>query len=168
MHLSNALCFFAVLGQQPSLKKSHLRQPVRKSLLGRECNRITSYNVCYTKLLRNEADHSKKILFHPKMLPSIVISDPELTLGLPPHITAATGMDALAHCLEAYCVPSYHPMAEGIAIEGMRLIKGSLSIAVRDGKDLTARSNMMAAASMGAAAFQKGLGAIHALRNNFV
>ncbi len=123
----------------------------------------TGSEVGRAAVIMNEADHSKKILFHPKMLPSIVISDPELTLGLPPHITAATGMDALAHCLEAYCVPSYHPMAEGIAIEGMRLIKGSLSIAVRDGKDLTARSNMMAAASMGAAAFQKGLGAIHAL-----
>ena len=123
----------------------------------------TGSEVGRAAVIMNESDHSKKILFHPKMLPSIVISDPELTLGLPPHITAATGMDALAHCLEAYCVPSYHPMAEGIAIEGMRLIKDSLPIAVSDGKDLAARSNMMAAASMGAAAFQKGLGAIHAL-----
>lgn len=123
----------------------------------------TGSEVGRAAVIMNEADHSKKILFHPKMLPSIVISDPELTLGLPPHITAATGMDALAHCLEAYCVPSYHPMAEGIAVEGMRLIKESLPVAVRDGKDLAARSNMMAAASMGAAAFQKGLGAIHAL-----
>ena len=123
----------------------------------------TGSEVGRAAVIMNEADHSKKILFHPKMLPSIVISDPELTLGLPPHITAATGMDALAHCLEAYCVPSYHPMAEGIAVEGMRLIKESLPVAVRDGKSLTARSNMMAAASMGAAAFQKGLGAIHAL-----
>lgn len=123
----------------------------------------TGSEVGRAAVIMNEADHSKKILFHPKMLPSIVISDPELTLGLPPHITAATGMDALAHCLEAYCVPSFHPMAEGIAVEGMRLIKESLPVAVRDGKDLSARSNMMAAASMGAAAFQKGLGAIHAL-----
>jgi alcohol dehydrogenase class IV len=123
----------------------------------------TGSEVGRAAVIMNESDHSKKILFHPKMLPSIVISDPELTLGLPPHITAATGMDALAHCLEAYCVPSYHPMAEGIALEGMRLIKDSLPIAVRDGKDLAARSNMMAAASMGAAAFQKGLGAIHAM-----
>ncbi len=123
----------------------------------------TGSEVGRAAVIMNEADHSKKILFHPKMLPSIVISDPELTLGLPPHITAATGMDALAHCLEAYCVPSYHPMAEGIAVEGMRLIKESLPVAVHDGKDIAARSNMMAAASMGAAAFQKGLGAIHAL-----
>jgi alcohol dehydrogenase class IV len=123
----------------------------------------TGSEVGRAAVITNEADHSKKILFHPKMLPSIVISDPELTLGLPAHITAATGMDALAHCLEAYCVPSYHPMAEGIAVEGMRLIKESLPIVVRDGKNLAARSNMMAAASMGAAAFQKGLGAIHAL-----
>ena len=123
----------------------------------------TGSEVGRAAVIMNEADHSKKILFHPKMLPSIVISDPKLTLGLPPHITAATGMDALAHCLEAYCVPAYHPMAEGIAVEGVRLIKESLPVAVRDGKSLTARSNMMAAASMGAAAFQKGLGAIHAL-----
>ncbi len=111
----------------------------------------------------NEETHTKKILFHPKMMPSIVIADPELTLGLPPHITAATGMDALAHCLEAYCVSSYHPMADGIAVEGARLIKEWLPVAVRDGKDLSARAHMMVAASMGAAAFQKGLGAIHAL-----
>jgi alcohol dehydrogenase class IV len=123
----------------------------------------TGSEVGRAAVIMNETDHSKKILFHPKMLPSIVISDSKLTLGLPPHTTAATGMDALAHCLEAYCVPAYHPMAEGIAIEGVRLIKESLPIAVRDGKDLAARSNMMAAASMGAAAFQKGLGAIHAL-----
>jgi alcohol dehydrogenase class IV len=97
------------------------------------------------------------------MLPSIVIEDPALTVGLPPHITAGTGMDALAHCLEAYCVPAYHPMAEGIAVEGMRLVKEWLPVAVRDGSNITARAHMMVAASMGAAAFQKGLGAIHAL-----
>jgi len=111
----------------------------------------------------DEASHVKKIIFHPRVLPSIVISDPELTVGLPPHITAATGMDALAHCLEAYCAPSYHPMADGIAVEGMRLIKDWLPKAVADGTDLAARANMLAAASMGATAFQKGLGAIHAL-----
>ena len=105
----------------------------------------------------------KKIIFHPKMLPSIVIDDPELTVGLPPHITAATGMDALSHCLEAYCAPGYHPLADGIALEGMRLIKDALPAAVKDGKNLVARSNMMAAASMGATAFQKGLGGMHAI-----
>src|SRR3546814_221836 len=97
------------------------------------------------------------------MLPATVISDPELTVGLPPHITAATGMDALAHCIEAYCAPGYHPMAEGIAVEGMRLVKEWLPKAVTDGKDLAARAHMLAAASMGATAFQKGLGAIHSL-----
>lgn len=110
-----------------------------------------------------ETSATKKIIFHPKMLPSIVIEDPVLTVGLPPHITAGTGMDALAHCLEAYCVPAYHPMAEGIAVEGMRLVKEWLPVAVRDGSNITARAHMMVAASMGAAAFQKGLGAIHAL-----
>jgi len=111
----------------------------------------------------DEATHVKKIIFHPRILPSIVISDPELTVGLPPQITAATGMDALAHCLEAYCAPGYHPMADGIAVEGMRLVKDWLPKAVADGKDLAARAHMLAAASMGATAFQKGLGAIHAL-----
>ena len=110
-----------------------------------------------------ETSATKKIIFHPEMLPSIVIEDPALTVGLPPHITAGTGMDALAHCLEAYCVPAYHPMAEGIAVEGMRLVKEWLPVAVRDGSNMTARAHMMVAASMGAAAFQKGLGAIHAL-----
>jgi alcohol dehydrogenase class IV len=111
----------------------------------------------------DEATHTKKIIFHPKMLPAIVISDPELMVGLPPHLTAATGMDALAHCLEAYCAPDFHPMADGIALEGMRLIKEALPAAVRDGRDLVARGRMAAAASMGATSFQKGLGAIHSL-----
>ncbi|HEY5598907.1 MAG TPA: iron-containing alcohol dehydrogenase [Kiloniellales bacterium] len=111
----------------------------------------------------DEATHTKKIIFHPKMMPAVVISDPELTVGLPPQITAATGMDALAHCLEAYCAPGFHPMAEGIAVEGMRLVKEWLPVAVADGKNLAARAAMLAAASMGATAFQKGLGAIHAL-----
>ncbi len=114
-------------------------------------------------VILDESDHTKKVIFHPKMLPAIVISDPELTVGLPPHITAATGMDALAHCLEAYCAPSYHPLAEGIAVEGMRLVKDWLPKAVTDGADIEARAHMLAAASMGATAFQKGLGAIHSL-----
>src|SRR3954470_18420015 len=105
----------------------------------------------------------KKIIFHPKMLPAIVILDPELTVGLPPHVTAATGMDALSHCLEAYCAPGFHPMADGIAAEGTRLIAENLPAAVADGKNLVARANMMAAASMGATAFQKGLGGMHAI-----
>jgi alcohol dehydrogenase class IV len=123
----------------------------------------TGSEVGRASVITNEATHTKKVIFHPKMLPSIVISDPALTVGLPPHVTAATGMDALAHCLEAYCAPGYHPMAEGIAVEGMRLVKEWLPIAVKDGKNLAARAHMMAAASMGATAFQKGLGAIHAL-----
>jgi len=110
-----------------------------------------------------EATHTKKVIFHPKMMPRIVICDPELTVGMPPFITTGTGMDALAHCLEAYCAPSYHPIAEGIAVEGMRLIFENLPKAVAKGNDLEARAHMMSAAAMGAAAFQKGLGAIHAL-----
>ena len=105
----------------------------------------------------------KKIIFHPKFLPSIVILDPVLTLDLSPRLTAATGMDALAHNLEAFCAPGFHPMADGIATEGIRLTKKSLMTAVRDGKNLEARSDMLAAASMGSTAFQKGLGAIHSL-----
>ncbi len=123
----------------------------------------TGSEVGRASVILDEATHTKKIIFHPRMLPGVVISDPELTVGLPPHITAATGMDALAHCLEAYCAPGYHPMAEGIAVEGMRLVKEWLPIAVKDGRNLAARANMLAAASMGATAFQKGLGAIHAL-----
>ncbi|HLB80281.1 MAG TPA: iron-containing alcohol dehydrogenase [Dongiaceae bacterium] len=123
----------------------------------------TGSEVGRASVITDEATHTKKIIFHPKMLPVTVISDPALTVGLPPKITAATGMDALAHCLEAYCAPGYHPMAEGIAVEGMRLVKEWLPTAVKDGKNLVARGHMMAAASMGATAFQKGLGAIHAL-----
>ena len=107
--------------------------------------------------------HAKKIIFHPRMLPSVVVCDPELTVGLPPAMTAGTGMDAFIHCLEAYCAPSYHPMAAGIAVEGMRLVAEYLPRAFRDGHDLEARANMMSAATMGATAFQKGLGAIHSL-----
>ena len=105
----------------------------------------------------------KKIIFHPKFLPSIVILDPILTIDLPPRLTAATGMDALAHNLEAFCAPGFHPMADGIAIEGLKLVKKSLLKAVKDGKNIEARSNLLAAASMGSTAFQKGLGAIHSL-----
>ena len=111
----------------------------------------------------NKASGVKKIIFHPKFLPSIVILDPVLTIDLSPRLTAATGMDALAHNLEAFCAPSFHPMADGIAIEGMRLIKKSLLTAVKNGKDLNARADLLAAASMGSTAFQKGLGAIHSL-----
>lgn len=114
-------------------------------------------------VVTNEETHTKKVIFHPRMMPGVVISDPALTVGLPPHITAATGMDALAHCLEALCAPGYHPMADGIAVEGLRLVKEWLPEAVKDGANLTARAHMMAAASMGATAFQKGLGAIHSL-----
>jgi alcohol dehydrogenase class IV len=111
----------------------------------------------------NEATHQKKIIFHPRMMPGIVISDPELTVSLPPRITAATGMDAFAHCFEAYCAPGFHPLADGIALEGMRLIQTYLPRAYDDGTDIEARSRMLAAASMGATAFQKGLGGIHAI-----
>ena len=107
--------------------------------------------------------NTKKILFHPKMLPSIVICDPELVIGLPSNLTAWTGMDALAHCLESYLAPGYHPMADGIALEGMALIKNWLPKAVADGANVEARAHMMSAATMGATAFQKGLGAIHSL-----
>ena len=100
-------------------------------------------------VILDEAAHVKRIVFHPKMLPTIVISDPELTVGLPAHITAATGMDALAHCFEAFCAPGFHPMADGIALEGMRLVKEWLPKAVADGTDIEARANMLAAASMG-------------------
>jgi alcohol dehydrogenase len=114
-------------------------------------------------VITQEATHTKKVIFHPLMMPKVTICDPELTVGMPPHITAGTGLDALAHCLEAYCAPSYHPMAEGIAVEGMRLVKEYLPRAYRDGSDLEARAHMMSAAAMGATAFQKGLGAVHAL-----
>ena len=114
-------------------------------------------------VITNSEDHVKKVIFHPKMLPAIVICDPELTVGMPKSITAGTGMDAFIHCLEAYCAPSYHPMSEGIAIEGMRLVKDYLPRAYAQPDDIEARAHMMSAAAMGAVAFQKGLGAIHAL-----
>tara|TARA_B100001063_G_scaffold214929_1_gene215557 strand:+ start:809 stop:1993 length:1185 start_codon:yes stop_codon:yes gene_type:complete len=114
-------------------------------------------------VILNEETGVKNIIFHPKFLPSIVILDPVLTVELPPNVTAATGMDALAHNLEAYCAPSFHPMADGIALEGMRLINKWLLEAVNNGSNIEARMNMITAASMGSTAFQKGLGAIHSL-----
>ena len=111
----------------------------------------------------NKKTGIKKIIFHPKLLPSIVILDPKLTLELSPRLTAATGMDALAHNLEAFCAPNFHPMAEGIALEGIKLIKRSLVVAFKDGRNIEARQNLLAASSMGSTAFQKGLGAIHSL-----
>jgi alcohol dehydrogenase len=114
-------------------------------------------------VILDEAAGVKKIIFHPRMLPGIVILDPVLTVGLPPAVTAATGMDALSHCLEAWCAPGFHPMADGIAAEGTRLVARWLPRAVEDGADLEARGSMLVAAMMGATAFQKGLGAMHAL-----
>ncbi len=114
-------------------------------------------------VILDEVAGVKKIIFHPGMLPGIVILDPELTLGLPPNVTAATGIDALSHCLEAYCAPGFHPMADGIAAEGMKSIREWLPRAVEDGTDIDARGHMLVAASMGATAFQKGLGGMHAL-----
>ena len=123
----------------------------------------TGSEVGRASVITNSATHEKKIIFHPKMLPAIVICDPELTVGMPKHITAGTGLDAFAHCVEAYSSPHYHPMSQGIALEGMRLVKDYLPRAYADGTDIEARANMMSAAAMGATAFQKGLGAIHAL-----
>jgi len=114
-------------------------------------------------VLSNSETHEKKIIFHPRLLAAVVICDPELTVGMPAMITAGTGMDAFAHCLEAYCSPHYHPMSQGIAVEGMRLVKENLPRVYTDGSDIEARAHMMSAAAMGATAFQKGLGAIHAL-----
>lgn len=123
----------------------------------------TGSEVGRAAVLVKEDTHEKKIIFHPKMLPGIVISDPLLTVGLPPAVTAATGMDAFTHCFEAYCAPGFHPPADGMALEGMRLVAEYLPRAYANGNDVEARAFMLAAASMGAAAFQKGLGAVHAL-----
>lgn len=123
----------------------------------------TGSEVGRASVITNSETHVKKIIFHPKFLPGVVIADPELTVGMPKVITAGTGMDAFAHCLEAYSSPFYHPMSAGIALEGMRLVKEFLPRAYKEGTDLEARANMMSAAAMGAVAFQKGLGAIHAL-----
>jgi len=123
----------------------------------------TGSEVGRASVITNSQTHVKKIIFHPKVLPTVVICDPELTVGMPAAITAGTGMDAFAHCLEAYCSPHFHPMSQGIALEGMRLVNTYLPRAFADGTDLEARAQMMSAAAMGAVAFQKGLGAIHAL-----
>src|ERR1700683_2355323 len=114
-------------------------------------------------VILNEVTHQKKIIFHPKMMPQIVILDAELTVGLPPGVTAATGLDAFVHCFEAFCAPGFHPLADGVALEGLRLINRYLPRACADGKDIEARAHMLAAASMGATAFQKGLGGVHAI-----
>ena len=123
----------------------------------------TGSEVGRSSVIIEETSQSKKVIFHPKMLPLVVVSDPELTVGLPPHITAATGIDAFVHCFEAYCAPGFHPMAEGIALEGMRLVSEALPVAYRDGSNIEARGKMLVAASMGATAFQKDLGGVHAL-----
>jgi alcohol dehydrogenase class IV len=123
----------------------------------------TGSEVGRASVITDTSDHIKKIIFHPRMMPGAVIEDPELTVGLPANITAATGMDALSHCLEAFCSPFYHPLAEGVAVEGMRLVKEWLPAAVENGRNIEARSHMLIASSMGATAFQKGLGAMHSL-----
>jgi 4-hydroxybutyrate dehydrogenase len=123
----------------------------------------TGSEVGRASVITNSTTSEKKIIFHPKMLPAVVICDPELTVGMPKFITAGTGLDAFAHCVEAFSSPHYHPMSQGIALEGMRLVKEYLPRAYKDGTDIEARANMMSAAAMGATAFQKGLGAIHAI-----
>ena len=123
----------------------------------------TGSEVGRASVITNSETQEKKIIFHPKFLPAVVICDPELTAGMPKFITAGTGLDAFAHCVEAYSSPHYHPMSQGMALEGMRLVKEYLPRAYEDGNDLEARAHMMSAAAMGATAFQKGLGAIHAL-----
>ncbi len=123
----------------------------------------TGSEVGRASIITNTETHEKKIIFHPKVLPTQVISDPELTVGMPKAVTAGTGLDAFEHCLEAYCSPHFHPMSQGIALEGMRLVKEYLPRAYKDGTDLEARAQLMVAATMGATAFQKGLGAIHSL-----
>ncbi|MEL6885344.1 MAG: iron-containing alcohol dehydrogenase [Pseudomonadota bacterium] len=123
----------------------------------------TGSEVGRASVITNSETEQKKIIFHPKFLPTVVICDPELTVGMPKFITAGTGLDAFAHCVEAFSSPHYHPMSQGMALEGMRLVKEYLPRAYADGTDLEARAHMMSAAAMGATAFQKGLGAIHAL-----
>jgi len=123
----------------------------------------TGSEVGRASVILDEGAHVKKIIFHPSLMPKVVLADPEIVSGLPANLTAATGLDAFIHCLEAYCAPGYHPLADGIALEGMRLIKTWLPEAVSNGNNLTARSHMMVASSMGATAFQKGLGGVHAL-----
>ena len=126
----------------------------------------TGSEVGRASVITDTKQHLKRIIFHPEMLPAIVILDPELTVGLPPHLTAATGMDAFSHALEAYCATYYHPMAEGIALEAIRLVKNFLPRATLDGQDLEARAQIMVASTMGATAFQRGLGGMHALAHS--
>lgn len=126
----------------------------------------TGSEVGRASVITDESVHVKKIIFHPRMLPEIALSDPALTVGLPAHITAAVGMDALSHCLEAFFAPFYHPMARGIAVEGSRLVKEWLPTAVEDGANIDARSHMMVASQAGATAFQRGLGGMHALAHS--
>jgi len=123
----------------------------------------TGSEVGRASVITDETTHTKKVIFHPLMMPKVVIADPELTVGMPKFITVGTGMDALAHCLEAYCAPGYHPMADGIAVEGIRLVLENLPKVYLNPNDIEARGHLMSAAAMGATAFQKGLGAIHAL-----
>ena len=123
----------------------------------------TGSEVGRAAVILDEISHIKKIVWHPNMLPKVVISDPELTLGLPANITAWTGMDAMVHAIEAYCSPAYHPIADGIAIEAIRRVARWLPVAVSDGTNLEARGNLLVAASMGATAFQKGLGSVHSV-----
>lgn len=123
----------------------------------------TGSEVGRCSVLTDLRDHTKKLIFHPRLLPAIVILDPELHVGLPAHITAAVGMDALSHNLEAFCAPTFHPMADGIAVEGIRIIREWLPLAVKDGSNIEARAYMLIASTMGATAFQKGLGAMHSL-----
>ena len=123
----------------------------------------TGSEVGRASVLTNSDTLEKKIIFHPQILPKVVICDPELTIEMPKSITAGTGLDAFAHCVEAFSSPHYHPMSQGIAVEGMRLVIENLGKVYSDGRDIEARANMMSAALMGATAFQKGLGAIHAL-----
>jgi alcohol dehydrogenase len=118
-------------------------------------------------VITHPVTHEKKIIFHPAVMPKVAILDPELTVGLPAKLTAATGFDAFAHCLEAYSAPGYHPLAAGVALEGMRLVKENLAKAVKKGKDIDARGNMLVASTMGATSFQRGLGAVHALSHPF-
>ena len=123
----------------------------------------TGSEVGRASVITREDTHEKKIIFHPLMMPKVAVEDPELAVGLPPFLTMATGMDALAHCFEAYCVKAFHPLADGVALEGIKIVDTYLPRAVADGSDLEARAYMFAAASMGATAFQKGLGAIHSV-----
>lgn len=142
---------------------SHLRDDDVYPIIAIPTTAGTGSEVGRSTVITHEPTQTKVLVWHSALMPKAVISDPELTLGLPPHITAATGIDAFVHCLEAYCAPGFHPMAEGIALEGMRLISEALPRAFDNGQDVEARGQMLIAASMGAVAFQKDLGAVHAL-----